>query len=91
MTTDANDGADASDAPGPSELPDVFADAVSIASTPYGVALTFQLSEPDGSQPAATIRPVARIRLSQELGRALGEALLHTAPATPAGSATSSK
>lgn len=58
------------------EHPDIDADGVQVASGPYGLALTFYLSDPDKSTPegppGATI---ARIRLGSELAEALADIL----------------
>ena len=56
-------------------FPDVFADAISVAGNPYAMALTFLLSDPDQQGDRAAARVVARVRLTPELARTLGEAL----------------
>ena len=63
-------------------FPDLFADAISISSQPFGVSLTFGLSDPSGG---ATGRTVARIRMTPELAKALGEALATSVSRSPAG------
>jgi hypothetical protein len=56
-------------------FPDLYADSLSVASSPYGWALTFLLTNPPLEGEEATARVVARIRVSPELIRAMAEAL----------------
>jgi hypothetical protein len=65
---------------------DVFADGVSVAGGPFGISLTFMLSDPARQRQLEAMRTIARIRLSPALARALVEALTQatTAPGAPA-------
>jgi hypothetical protein len=54
---------------------DVFADGVSVAGGPYGISLTFQLSDPARAGDPDGMTTVARVRLSAELARALAGVL----------------
>ena len=56
-------------------FPDVYADGINVAGGPYGIALTFQLSDPARPGEADAMTPVARIRLSMELAAALAQVL----------------
>ncbi len=57
-------------------FPDIYADGVQVASGPYGLALTFYLSDPDVAivegPPGVT---VARIRLGPSLAEAMADIL----------------
>lgn len=57
-------------------LPDVFADAVGVAANPFAVSLTFLLTDPVEPAGSLSARAVTRVRLSPELARALGDALV---------------
>jgi len=57
-------------------FPDVFADVINVAVNPFGLALTFQLSDPSHQGDPIAARIVTRVRLSPELARALGDALV---------------
>jgi hypothetical protein len=56
-------------------FPDFYADTINLAGGPFGLALTFMLSDPAMQGDPATARIVARIRLSPELARVLADAL----------------
>ena len=59
------------------EYPDIYADGLGIAAGPYGMTLTFQLTQPSGvlGVEEATTIPVARIRVSLALASFMVEAL----------------
>lgn len=63
--------------------PDVFADSVNIGGGPFGVALTFMLTDPAQPADADARAIVARVRMTPDLARALAEALRQAVP-TPA-------
>jgi hypothetical protein len=62
------------------ELPDFYADGMQIAAGPYGLTLTFYVSDPDAGQTKVIGDPVARVRISVPLGEAMAD-LLKTAVA----------
>jgi len=64
--------------------PDVFADSVNIGGGPFGVTLTFMLTDPGRPAEGDAREIVARVRLAPELARALAEALRQTVPAPAA-------
>jgi hypothetical protein len=64
-------------------FPDVFADAASLSGGPFGVTLTFYLTDPDGQSQGGRPKPVARIRVSPDLARTLGQALAQPRTSTP--------
>lgn len=70
----------------PAEVPDVYADAASVASGKYGFALTFLLTEPPLEGQGGGQRVVARVRLSTELARAVATAVAQATVALDAGS-----
>ena len=57
-------------------FPDVFADGVTIFGGPYGISLTFLLSDPARQEELDAMTIIARIRFSPDLARTLGEALV---------------
>lgn len=57
------------------QFPDAYADSVNVAGGPFGMALTFLLSDPGAQGDPAGARTVVRVRLSPELARALAETL----------------
>lgn len=57
------------------QFPDIYADSINVAGGPFGVALTFSLSDPGAQGDVAAARTVVRVRLSPELARALAETL----------------
>ena len=58
------------------QIPDIYADSVSVTAGPYGVAVTFLLTDPPlGDEEARSPYPVGRVRMSPALARALREAL----------------
>jgi len=61
------------------DFSDVFADGVSIAGGPFGIALTFHLSDPSAQGDREGVRMVARVRITSELARVLGDALTQAA------------
>jgi hypothetical protein len=56
-------------------FPDVYADALSVATGPYGVTITLYLSEPPRSGSPQRARIVGRVRVSPELADALASSL----------------
>jgi hypothetical protein len=60
-------------------FPDFYADTINIAGGQFGIALTFMLSDPAMQGDPAAARIVARARVSQELAKALAEALAQAA------------
>lgn len=60
--------------------PDFFADGISISAGPFGVTISFQLSQP-GGDPGPHIEQgitVGRVRMSPELARVLSKAITDT-------------
>jgi hypothetical protein len=55
------------------EFPDLYADGLQVASGPYGLTMTFYLSDPDNPGPAG--RRIGRVRVSTTLGEALADIL----------------
>lgn len=49
------------------ETPDLFADGISVAAGPYGLTLSFHLSEPGKTPNGEVGRLVGRVRLSPSL------------------------
>ena len=68
----------------PQQIPDIYADSVSVTAGPYGFALTFLLTDPPvGDAGDAGARPVGRVRIGRELASALSEALERAAGDQP--------
>jgi hypothetical protein len=62
------------------DYPDFFADGIAISAGPFGVTITFQLSQP-GGDPGPHVEPnvtVGRVRVSPELARVLSKAITDT-------------
>ncbi|MEK6225787.1 MAG: hypothetical protein AABM40_05755 [Chloroflexota bacterium] len=59
-------------------FPDVFADSVHIATGPFGIALTFALTDPLGTERHV----IARLRLSPQMGFVLVQLLRKVLRAT---------
>ena len=57
-------------------FPDIYADALSVASGPYGVTVTLYLTEPPRSGSPQRARIVGRVRLSPELAEGLSSSLV---------------
>ncbi len=58
------------------DFPDVYTDGVSVAAGPFGLTVTFLLSDPDQPrEPRAPGRPVGRVRMSRQLAGAMIELL----------------
>jgi hypothetical protein len=57
------------------QFPDIYADSINVAGGPFGLALTFLLSDPGAQGDLAAARTVVRVRLSPELARVLAETL----------------
>ena len=55
------------------DFPEIFADGVQVGAGPYGVSLTFYLSDPEIAQSPGPI--VGRVRLSKDLAAALRETI----------------
>lgn len=59
------------------EFPDIYADGMSLTAGPFGMTVTFTLSQPTG-EPGPhqdPSEPVARIRMSRELAQKVVEGL----------------
>jgi hypothetical protein len=56
-------------------FPDLYADALSVASGPYGVTITLYLTEPPRSGSPQRARIVGRVRLSPELAEGLSSSM----------------
>jgi len=56
-------------------FPDIYADALSVASGPFGVTVTLYLTEPPRSGAPQRAKVMGRVRLSPELAEALRAAL----------------
>jgi hypothetical protein len=65
------------------EFPDIFADGVTVSTGPYGVALTFYLSDPLGGPGGSPGRTVGRVRVSLRLAEDLSDNIKHGLSTVP--------
>ena len=57
------------------DLPDFYADGLQLAAGPYGLSLTFYLTDPDARPQQGPGTPIARIRVSVALAEAMADVL----------------